>query len=71
MIYEGLTCCRREIRLSPDEAILFGTQIKKNWGEIFVKHNNIRKGSGETSYARKGFLIYEEMRECSHIYVKP
>jgi hypothetical protein len=44
------------------------TDKKEN--KIFLIYMEIQMGSGEKSYMRKGFLIYEEMHKYLHSYMR-
>ncbi len=46
----------------------YGFNIDKKGKNIFLIYKEIQNGAVAKSYIRKGFLIYEEMREYLIIY---
>jgi hypothetical protein len=51
-----------------DNCTGLGIYTDKKENQIFLIYKEIQMGSGAKSYMRKGFLIYEEMREFFPIY---
>jgi hypothetical protein len=57
-----------KIKSNPDGLQISCNCTVKKKEKIFHIYKEIQKGSGAKSYMRKGFLIYEEMRQYLVIY---